>query len=129
MQRQKRIVVADDEPYIANLLTDLLEGEGYRVRVAYDGEQGLAAVLEERPDLVVCDVMMPRRSGLQLVQAVRAEPPLRDVPIVLTSAGRVPDICWPGVEFIPKPFQLENILEVTARRTGSSARGRTSSVA
>ena len=129
MQRQKRIVVADDEPYIANLLTDLLEGEGYRVQVAYDGEQGLAAVLEERPDLVVCDVMMPRRNGLQLAQAVRAEPSLRDVPIVLTSAGRVPDICWPGVEFIPKPFQLEDILEVAARRTGSSAGGRTSSVA
>jgi CheY-like chemotaxis protein len=129
MQRQKRIVVADDEPYIANLLTDLLEGEGYRVQVAYDGEAALAAALEERPDLVVCDVMMPRRNGLQLAQAVRAEPSLRDVPIVLTSAGRVPDICWPGVEFIPKPFQLEDILEVAARRMGSSARGRTSSVA
>jgi CheY-like chemotaxis protein len=129
MQRQKRIVVADDEPYIANLLTDLLEGEGYRVQVSYDGEAALAAALEERPDLVVCDVMMPRRNGLQLAQAVRAEPSLRDVPIVLTSAGRVPDICWPGVEFIPKPFQLEDILEVAARRTGSSARGRTSSVA
>ena len=129
MQRQKRIVVADDEPYIANLLADLLEGEGYRVRVAYDGEQALAAALEERPDLVVSDVMMPRRSGLQLVQAVRAEPALRDVPIVLTSAGRVPDICWPGVEFIPKPFQLEDILELTAQRTGKKARGRPSSAA
>ena len=80
MQRQKRIVVADDEPYIANLLADFLQGEGYGVRVAYDGEQALAAVLEERPDLVVCDVMMPRRNGLQLVQAVRAGPSLRDVP-------------------------------------------------
>ena len=129
MQRQKRIVVADDEPYIANLLTDLLEGEGYRVQVAYDGEAALAAALEERPDLVVCDVMMPRRNGLQLAQAVRAEPSLRDVPIVLTSAGRVPDICWPGVEFIPKPFQLEDILELTAQRTANKARGRPSRVA
>jgi two-component system sensor histidine kinase/response regulator len=129
MQRKKRIVVADDEPYIASLLADFLEGEGYRVRVAYDGEQALAAALEERPDLLVSDVMMPRRSGLQLVQAVRAEPHLREVPIVLTSAGRVPDICWPGVEFIPKPFQLEDILEVTAQRTGNKARGRPSSAA
>ena len=124
MGRQKCIVVADDEPYIANLLADVLENQGYRVRVAHDGEAALAAAREERPDLLLSDVMMPRRNGLEVVKAMRAQPDLHDVPVVLTSAGRKPDIRWPGVEFLPKPFDLGQVIDLAAQEAGQPKAGR-----
>ncbi len=121
MDREKSVVVADDDPHIADLLADLLENEGYKVRVAYDGEEALAATLEERPDLLLSDVMMPCRSGLDVVQTLRTRKDLRDIPVILTSAAREPEIRWPGVDFIPKPFRLDRVVEAAAQRTSQQA--------
>lgn len=111
-----KILVVDDEPDIAELLQTVLEEEGYQVVVAGNGREGLAAVTQSRPDLILCDVMMPLMDGVGLCRAMQAQPDARDIPLVFMSAGRKPvnqDGCHYAA-FIPKPFELTAVLEVIA---------------
>jgi DNA-binding response OmpR family regulator len=103
------ILVIDDDPDIRSLLVDALEGAGYTVRTAPDGEAGLASATENKPDLVVLDWMMPERSGLEVAHHLRADHSLDDVPVVmLTARGTQADIEWgyaAGIDgYIVKPF-------------------------
>jgi two-component system, OmpR family, response regulator MprA len=102
------ILVVDDEQFIVSLLTEILEEEGYRVRVAGDGEAALEEIARARPDLVVADIMMPRLNGLSLAANLRARP--KPIPVVLMSAAVTPR--HQGVTFIPKPFDIDDLLRV-----------------
>ena len=103
------ILVIDDDPDIRSLLVDALEGAGYAVRTASDGETGLAAAVASKPDLIVLDWMMPERSGLEVAHHLRSEHLLDDVPVVmLTARGTQADIEWgyaAGIDgYVVKPF-------------------------
>lgn len=80
------ILVVDDDPDICELIRFKLEQGGHHVLVEHDGEAGLAAALEELPDLLVLDWMMPRASGLEVCLAARAAPELARVAIMLVTA-------------------------------------------
>ena len=111
-----KILVVDDEPDIAELLQTVLEEEGYQVIIAGNGREGLAQVTASRPDLILCDVMMPLMDGVSLCRAVQAQPDARDIPLVFMSAGRKPlnqDGCRYAA-FIAKPFELTTIIELIA---------------
>jgi DNA-binding response OmpR family regulator len=69
-----KILVVDDEPNIVLSLEFLMKQAGFQVRTASDGEAALAAVAAETPDLVLLDVMMPRKNGYEVCQAIRANP-------------------------------------------------------
>jgi DNA-binding response OmpR family regulator len=85
----KKVLIADDEPNILISLEFLMQREGHAVSVARDGDEALAAIRRERPDLVLLDVMMPGKSGFDVCQAVRADSDLAGVKIVmLTAKGR-----------------------------------------
>jgi DNA-binding response OmpR family regulator len=81
-----RIVVADDDPDIRRLIVFTLKRRGYAVREATDGDAALALVSEDVPDLVVLDVMMPGRTGLEVAAALRGAPETAAIPIVMLSA-------------------------------------------
>ncbi|HEV2529519.1 MAG TPA: response regulator [Thermomicrobiales bacterium] len=102
------ILVVDDEQFIVSLLTEILEEEGYRVRVAGDGEAALEEISRSRPDLVVADIMMPRLNGLSLAANLRSLP--HPIPVVLMSAAVTPR--HQGITFIPKPFDIDDLLRV-----------------
>jgi len=102
------VLVVDDERYIVDLLTDLLEDEGYRVISAYDGLRALEIMREQHPDLLLADIMMPRLDGLALLNRVREQQ--RQVPVVLMSAAVTP--LTHEVPYISKPFDLDELLEV-----------------
>jgi len=111
-----RILIADDEPDLLELLQVNLEVEGHDVRTACTGTQALEQALAERPDLVILDVMMPGLDGLEVLRALRTEPGYAELPIVLLSArGSDPEIFegWrSGANYyITKPFQIEELLE------------------
>ncbi len=111
------ILVVDDDPKIVRLVRGYLEQSGYRVEAAYDGEEALARVRTIRPDLVVLDLMLPKRDGLAVTQAIRADPALQQTPILMLTA-RVEDIDrilgleMGADDYVTKPF---NPREVAAR--------------
>jgi diguanylate cyclase (GGDEF)-like protein len=83
------VLVVDDEPDKRLLLAFALENEGYEVQTAADGAEGLAAVEEQQPDLIVTDVMMPRMDGYEMIRRVRANPRTRFIPVIIQSAARI----------------------------------------
>ena len=113
------VLVVDDERYIVDLLSDLLEAEGYDVRRAYDGLAALEEVERAAPDLVITDVMMPRLDGLTLIRHLRQRN--TDLPIVLMSAA-VADPAQPDVRFVAKPFDIDNMLAVVDRALNHDAK-------
>ena len=109
-----KILIADDEPNIVISLEYLMKREGYDVIVARDGAQALAAVIRERPDLVLLDVMMPLMSGFDVCQQVRSTPKVKDTPIVmLTAKGRDTDVAkgmaMGATAYMAKPFSTKEI--------------------
>jgi DNA-binding response OmpR family regulator len=115
------ILVADDEPNILLSLEFVLQEAGYRVRTAVDGEQALEAVEAERPDLLLLDVMMPRLSGFDVCQRLRAEPRYRGLRIVMLSAkGRAGEVdkglALGADAYVTKPFAVQELLAEVARQ-------------
>ena len=109
-----RILIADDEPNIVISLEYMLKREGYAVTVARDGVQALEAILRERPDLVLLDVMMPGMSGFDVCQAVRANEAVKDTKILmLTAKGRDTDLAkgqGVGVDaYLMKPLSTREL--------------------
>jgi CheY-like chemotaxis protein len=82
---QRKAVVIDDEPDTTTYLSALLSDHGWSVRSANGAEEGLALLTEERPDVLLLDLVMPDRGGLSVLVAVRKDPKLADVPIVVVS--------------------------------------------
>lgn len=110
-----KILVVDDEAAIRNLLDDLLGDEGYVVYTASNGRAALAMVQQERPDLILMDVMMPELDGLETLKALRAVEDSAVVPVILMSAAAylTPDSA-DGMTFISKPFNLDHVLAVVS---------------
>jgi len=107
------ILIADDEVYIVELLSDLFALEGYQVLRAYDGTQALAAIEQTCPDVVLTDNMMPGRSGLELVHYLYAHPACPAAVILMSAAQVVP--IPPETHFLPKPFDLDAVLDLVAQ--------------
>ncbi|HEX7007070.1 MAG TPA: response regulator [Alphaproteobacteria bacterium] len=110
------ILIADDDPNIVLALRFLMEKEGYQVRVATDGDAALAAIVRHRPDLVVLDVMMPRRNGFDVCAAVRADPQLAGTRIIMLTAKGLDRERSRGLDagaddYVTKPFATRDVLE------------------
>jgi two-component system alkaline phosphatase synthesis response regulator PhoP len=110
-----RIVIADDEPNLVIPLEYMLKREGFDVTVARDGQEALDAIARARPQLVLLDVMMPRKSGFDVCQVLRADEANRDVRILLlTAKGRDDDVAKGlalGADaYMTKPFSPKELL-------------------
>ncbi len=117
---RKRIVVVDDEVAIADTLQVLLARDGIEVRVAYNGQEALEMVQEERPHLVLSDVMMPVLDGRELCRRLRADPAICHIAIILMSATHGRDVRQYGADgFIRKPFDLLDVTEMVDRLLAS----------
>ena len=108
------ILVADDESFIVDLLAEVLEDEGHRVVRAYNGAEARERVERDRPDLILTDNMMPRLSGLELIAWLHGRPDLA-VPVILMSAVTPIPAPPPPTHFLPKPFDLEDVLARVAQ--------------
>ncbi len=109
------VLVVEDEAAIAQLLDEFLCSEGYRVLIARDGQAALAYAQRVRPALVLSDCMMPGMDGNQLVKELRGHPSTRAIPIALMSSTRLNKYRLPGVPFLAKPFELDEVLSLVAR--------------
>ncbi len=118
-----KILVADDEPNIVISIEYLMKREGYTVLVARDGQEALDMIARDRPDLVLLDVMMPKKSGFEVCQAVRASEELQATKILmLTAKGRDTDLAKGlalGADaYMTKPFSTRELVQTVAEMLG-----------
>ena len=121
---KKYILVVDDDPDLVETVAMMLESKGCEVGRAYDGVEGEEAVRERRPDLIVLDVMMPRKDGYVLCSELKANEETKDIPIVLlTAVGEaVPTTTYTHADgmsteaddYIAKPIDTEGMWDVVS---------------
>jgi two-component system response regulator VicR len=110
-----RILIADDDEITARFLTSLLESEGYEVLVAEDGDQALVLARDGRPDLILCDLVMPYRDGFEVLRDLREAAPLTRVPVIILSMKDREEDIVRGLEegaedYVIKPFHARELL-------------------
>ena len=111
----KRILIVDDEPSIVISLEYLMKREGYGVAIAADGEAALQRLAEEKPDLVILDVMLPRMNGFEVCRRIRADPRWSGLKILmLTARGRDTEVAkglGVGADaYVTKPFSTRDLV-------------------
>ena len=110
------VLVIDDDPVILELLRVNFEIEGFDVICATDGEEGLQRAHEQHPDVVISDIMMPRRDGLQLLTDLKGDPQTHDLPVILLSAKAKKAEDQQGLDlgaddYITKPFDPLELID------------------
>ena len=118
---KKYVLIVDDDPDLVETVCMMLEDKGYEVGKAYDGLEGEEAIKQRRPDLLVLDVMMPRKDGYKLCAELKANSATRDIPIILltavgeavptTSYTHAQGMSTEAEEYIPKPVDSKTLVE------------------
>jgi two-component system, OmpR family, alkaline phosphatase synthesis response regulator PhoP len=119
---KKKILICDDDPVILRLLQVNLEIEGYEVVSAHHGEEAVGLAIQERPNLIILDIMMPRMDGYQAARALKSQPETKDIPLVFLSAkAQQADIdkgrTFGVTDYLTKPFDPTELLDVIDRLT------------
>jgi CheY-like chemotaxis protein len=125
----KTILLVDDEDALLDTLADLLRDDGYRIVLAANGRDGLAQVVQEKPDLVIVDFMMPISSGRELVRGMRALPEFGSTPVIMMSGANM-DVALAEEDgtvvevshFIPKPFDFRDLMDAIVQLVGPGER-------
>src|SRR6266542_4611433 len=117
---KKSVLVVDDQPHIVRLIQVNLEKEGFDVTTASDGHEGIRRAKEGRPDLVILDVIMPRKDGFEVLKEMKQDPNLVDIPVLmLTVKTQNTDIVRglrEGAElYLPKPFHPKELVSLVKR--------------
>ena len=126
-RRPPLVLVVDDDPDILEAVCDILEGEGYRVARARNGREALVRVDEERPLLILLDLMMPVMDGLAFAQALHRRDGDHEIPIVVISADGDPQkaAALGARGFLAKPFDIDALLAEVASLAPAPACGAT----
>lgn len=109
------ILIVDDEVQIHTVLGKILTKEGYAIRSAYNAEEAYAKIAEEKPDLIVLDVMMPKVSGIDVCNTLKADKETSDILILILSArdqqaDRLEGFTHGADDYVSKPFHLRSLV-------------------
>jgi DNA-binding response OmpR family regulator len=120
-----KVLIADDEPNIVISLEYLMKRAGYQVSIARDGQEALDTIRREHPRLVLLDVMMPRKSGFDVCQELRADEQIKDtLVLMLTAKGRDTDVnkgLGVGADaYMTKPFATKELVAKVAEMLGAA---------
>lgn len=112
---KSRILVVDDEPGIVDIARANLEGYGYTVISAHDGEEALEKVKTEKPDLVVLDILMPEMDGWDVLERIESDAELAGIPVIMLTARASDEDVLRGletgaVEYMTKPFYPQDLV-------------------
>jgi two-component system phosphate regulon response regulator PhoB len=119
-----RILLAEDEKQIADMISFKLTNGGHQVIRAQDGEQAFAAARRELPDLILLDAMMPGINGFEVLRRLKADASLRNIPVIMVTAkGHERDVLsglrGGAIDYVVKPFSLKELsarVELALRR-------------
>ena len=111
----KKILVVDDDPEILELTKKGLEANGYKAILALDGVEGLNKAMEEKPDLILLDIIMPNKDGFEMLRELKANAFTRDIPVIMLSAKGETDFLLKGekfgaVDYFIKPCDWQELL-------------------
>jgi chemosensory pili system protein ChpA (sensor histidine kinase/response regulator) len=117
---KKQILVVDDDPLIVKILREPLEREGYNVRVASHGLEALQEVKNNRPDLIILDILMPMLDGFKVARLLKFDKRFKDIPIIVLTSRATEGERKMGQqvganEFLYKPFRYPQVLDVVRR--------------
>ncbi|MCP3951522.1 MAG: response regulator [Desulfobacterales bacterium] len=122
MSNDKLILVVDDDPDLVESVSMKLESEGFQVAKAYDGVEAWDRIKDEKPQMLILDVMMPRKNGYELCDEIKKDDNFKDIAILLLTAvaEAVPSTTYTHMDgkttladdFIPKPIDLDNLMEI-----------------
>ena len=122
---KKYLLIVDDDPDMVETVGMMLESKGYEIGKAYDGIEGEESIKQRRPDLVVLDVMMPRKNGYILCAELKQNKETRDIPIILltavgeavptTSYSHADGMATEADDYIAKPVDSETLVETIER--------------
>src|SRR5438270_6897697 len=118
MAQTKTILVVDDDVELSDGLRVVLERQGYRILQARDGQQGKQQIYQQRPDLVILDMMMPRMGGYPVLEHFRDKPDAPPIIMITANEGSRHKAYaeWLGVvDYIRKPFAMERLLDAVQR--------------
>ena len=122
-----RILIVEDHPTMREAMRLVLEGEGFDIDEASDGEQALAAVQDERPDLVLLDMSIPVVPGPDVLAAVKGDPATSDVRVIVVTAtgeeGRAAAMAGGADHYFTKPFSPIALLQAVEEVLGSEGSG------
>ena len=106
----KKVLLVEDEELIQNLLQRRLGDEGLEVLSAKDGQEGLQIMRQARPDVVLLDIIMPKKNGFQVLEEMQKDENLRNIPVIIISLVFSSTICLPLIEVFPctQAFALAN---------------------
>jgi CheY-like chemotaxis protein len=122
MNDKQLILVVDDDPDLVDMICTKLEAINYRTAKAYDGIEAWEQIRQEKPDLVILDVMMPNKDGYVVCEEIKKDPAFKDIAVVLLTAvvDNLPTTSYthhegrttPADDFIAKPIDLDKLMEI-----------------
>jgi CheY-like chemotaxis protein len=117
---KKKVLVVDDDPLIQKILREPLERAGYYVKVASHGLEALQVVKDQRPDLIILDILMPMLDGFKTARLLKFDKRFKDIPIIVLTSRATEGERKMGEnvganEFLYKPFRLPQVLDVVRR--------------
>ena len=122
MTAQKTVLVVEDEPDAAELFAEMMRVNGFRVVKMFSSTPAISMITQERPDVVILDVMMPDVSGLEVLRYMRREPELMHIPVIVVSAKSMPSDIRIGMEagasvYLTKPVGYLDLKQAVERLT------------
>src|SRR3954454_7382380 len=126
MAEQKVILVVDDDRELVDAMRAVLERQGFKVIQAHDGHQGKQAIYNQRPDLVILDMMMPRMGGYPVLEHFKDKPDAPPIIMVTANEGSRHKVYaeYLGViDYIRKPFAMERLLETVTKALAAGSAG------
>lgn len=116
----KTVMIIEDEPDIAELFAEMMRLNGYRVIKSYTSTPALTLIAQERPDVIILDIMLPDISGIEVLRYIRREPNLADTPVIIVSAKSLPVDIQDGLEagatvYLTKPVSYADLKEAVDR--------------
>ena len=114
--KKSTIMVVDDEPELVTIVSLMLEKRGFNVRCAYSGQELFAGLEEQKPDLIILDIMMPQMDGLEVLTRLKGNPATASIPVILLTVKGQPEDVREGYQlgaayYLTKPLTNDQLLE------------------